>query len=189
MKTEQNEKQFSKVLIFQITAEDDWEEDIGAWRHKAQQVYRRPQGDWTVVTGGTTRYIYFVPQLSGSADTDPNSLDLPEWVSCYWDPQAGRWIMMLSGGGQAFQFFRLSEDVTGTVAMAQKCEWDGSNPTGDSLEVRNWSALLNASVTGYVFLGGIEATSKEWVFVQGGCIGGSGSGSGSGISWSSWSEF
>lgn len=99
-------------------------------------------------------------------------------------------LVDLSGGpgGASLQFFRLSEDVTSTIAMAQKCRWDGSNFTGDPIAVRNWSALLDASVTGYVFLAGIEATSKEWVFVQGGCIGGGSSSAGS-SSWSSWSEF
>lgn len=101
-------------------------------------------------------------------------------------------LVDLSGGpgGATYQFFRIEEAVTtATLVSAKRCLWDGSGVTGDVMEVRNWSGLLDGAPVGYVFLGGIEATSKEWVFVQGGCIGGGSGGGGGGSSWSAWNEF
>lgn len=81
-------------------------------------------------------------------------------------------------GGATLQFFRLTEDVSGTIAYGRKCRWDGTGETGDPLEIRNWDGLLDGALEGYKFLAGRVETDGEleWAFVQGRCIGESGGG-------------
>ncbi len=92
---------------------------------------------------------------------------------------AGKWFACASGGGGALQFFRLTSDVSGTIAYARRCDYAGTliDPGEDPTEVRNWRGLLDGAEEDYLFLGGIEQTSKEWVFVQGPCISGGSSSS------------
>ncbi len=140
------ELQSLKIALFTLVEDEEWEEDLGAWRHKAKPVGRKPQGNWDSHDASTIRYIYFLPQTTSDSGTDPNSEEFPELITCYWNKQAGRWIMLPSGGGPAMAFFRLDEDA-GTTVLLQAIRGNG-----DPEEVVNWSGLVDNAVEGYLGL-------------------------------------
>lgn len=100
-RAQKNEHQYAKILLFSLVAEEDWEEDIGAWRHRATPVYRKPQDEWEVAGDHSQRWIYFLPMTVGDGDSIPDSFPFPEWIPCFWDSQAGKWIVLQSGNGSA----------------------------------------------------------------------------------------
>ena len=94
-----NENQFTKLLTFAPEEGDqweDWEEYQGAWRHKAVPVYRKPQDEWDAATDFEPRWIYFRSKTVKD-DPEPADLDLPTWLTCFWDSQAGRWVLLAPG--------------------------------------------------------------------------------------------
>jgi len=90
--------------------DEDWEEadsdndDDNAWKVRATPVYRTPQGGWKPKPDSAEQTLWFVPELNGDEDTDPNSLTFPTWVTAVWDSQAGRWIVTLTSSSQIATF-------------------------------------------------------------------------------------
>jgi len=101
--SQKNENQYTKTLLFALAEDEEWEEDLGAWRHKAFPVYRAPQGEWTEFTEHKSRWIYFLPKTISGAP-EPDDMSFPEWIECRWDAQAGRWVILSPGGGGGSQF-------------------------------------------------------------------------------------
>lgn len=101
-----NERQYTKLLTYQL-ADGDWVQDGAAFKHRAIPVYRKPQADWGAVDAATQQWIWFVPKAMGA--DNPESAGLPEWIRCYWDGQAGRWVIV-GGGGASVSIVRFQFD-------------------------------------------------------------------------------
>lgn len=158
-RTQKNEHQYTKILLFSLLEEEEWEEDLGVWRHKAVPVYRKPQDQWTVASGQREHWIYFLPK-SISGEPEPASVDFPEWITCNWDSQSGRWIILPSGGGAAPAFFWLDGAVvTDQEIPAIRGSYLAAG-SGDPETVINWGAesagstgnMLDGAPDGYLGL-------------------------------------
>jgi hypothetical protein len=106
---EKNTNQPSKILLYSFEdPEGEWEQEGTDWWRWALPVYRMPQGSWDETTGFTRQKIWFIEKVFSEEPTDPNSLEFPPWLQCYWDSQAGRWVIISPGGGSgdyvAFEF-------------------------------------------------------------------------------------
>lgn len=145
-----NEHQYTKILLFQLTDGEEWEQDLGVWRHKAKPVYRKPQDEWEAATDNLDRWIYFLPK-SVVGEPDPESFEFPEWIACRWDSQGGRWVVIVDGGGEGFQAQGTLTDLAdgeghytgykvGTVQIVvSPCQPD---LVGEEVEVVDWSECI-----------------------------------------------
>lgn len=107
--SQKNPNQPTKILLYSFEEpEGEWEKEGDDWWRWALPVYRKPQASWDETEGFTRQKLWFVPRVFGDENTDPNGLDFAPWVQCYWDSQAGRWVLISPGGGSGdyivFQF-------------------------------------------------------------------------------------
>lgn len=170
-----NENQHTKILLLEPI--NSWEEyDDSAWRCLAKPVYRMPQSEWDIAVNHRERWIYLTPKSWGIID--PNTEDLPEWLHCYWDSQAGRWVAISGGGGSIENPLvhvkspaggcAASDATTGQMSGPHTCRRYTINPTtgaktdsGQDIEVWNdagsvggnrWCTALKNEAGMYVFV-------------------------------------
>jgi hypothetical protein len=119
--SEKNQNQPTKILLYSF--EDPtgaWEQEGTDWWRWALPVYRMPQASWDETTGFTRQKIWFIEKVFSESPTDPNSLEFPPWLQCYWDSQAGRWVIISPGGGSgdyvAFEFVDETSSSSGSAS-------------------------------------------------------------------------
>lgn len=83
-----------KILIYSIDTTSAWTQDGDDYWKWGTPVMRRPQGSWDTITDNTQQKLWLAPKLFGGAD--PDELNFEEWLQCYWDNQAGRWVVIAS---------------------------------------------------------------------------------------------
>ena len=115
--------------------DEDWveDEDDGAWYVKATPVYRVPQGGWKPKPDSAEQKLWFVPELNGTEDTDPNSLTFPDWVTAKWDSQAGRWLVSLVASGSDTVFALFSGHVLQSLEMVEASPYWRSDGGGSTV--------------------------------------------------------
>lgn len=95
-----NPNRITKLLLFAFEDPDaQWQPDGDDWFRWARPVYRKPQGSWAITEGFTRQKIWFIEKVYSETPTDPNDIDFPPWLQCYWDSQAGRWVVITPGSG------------------------------------------------------------------------------------------
>ena len=109
-----NENQFTKILMFKLDEDEEWEEVDGAYRRLAFHVYRRPQAQWDLIDDADPQWVWYVPQAMGFDNSE--GAELSEWIRCYWDSQAGRWVVL--SNGMTLCRFALTESLTSGIANA-----------------------------------------------------------------------
>ena len=91
-----DKNKYARTRLFETADDAQWkraEANSGSWSVAAKPVYRAPQGDWVSRDSAIANKIHFIPETFGSDDSaDPNDIELPKWMRCIWDPQAGRWV-------------------------------------------------------------------------------------------------
>ena len=88
-----NERQYAKVLMFELAVSSaDWNQEGSDYWQWAKPVYRKPQKSWDSTNGFTLQKIWYTDKLS-SDEREPDDIDFPKWIQCYWDSQAGRWLV------------------------------------------------------------------------------------------------
>jgi hypothetical protein len=98
--SEKNQNQPSKILLYFFEdPEGSWFEVEGDWYRWALPVYRTPQGSWEETEGFARQQIWFTSNIYSEAPVNPNDIEFPDWLQCYWDSQAGRWVILSPGGG------------------------------------------------------------------------------------------
>jgi hypothetical protein len=86
------------VLLFELESPGPtWKEEGSDYWNWAKPVYRKPQQSWDSTEGFTRQKIWYTKKITPD-ETDPNQIKFAEWIQCYWDSQAGRWVVLKSGG-------------------------------------------------------------------------------------------
>jgi hypothetical protein len=116
--SQKNQNQPTKILLYSFEdPEGEWEKVGDDWYRWALPVYRMPQGSWDETTGFTRQKIWFIEKTYSADPVDPNDIDLPPWLQCYWDSQAGRWVIITPGSGassQMVEFEIVADDSSGS---------------------------------------------------------------------------
>ena len=87
-------------------ADDSWTEDEGAWYlPDCVSVYRTPTGGWSERPDARKETLWFVPEISGDADTNPNAIGFTNWINAAYDRQAGRWVYLPNASGVVHVIF------------------------------------------------------------------------------------
>jgi hypothetical protein len=122
-----NRNQSTKILLHSFEdPSGQWEADGDDWYRWALPVYRMPQGSWAETTGFTRQKIWFIEKVFSEDPTNPNDIDFPPWVACYWDSQAGRWVVIKSGGGESLPPTEPNPGVV-TVEITGESDCDGES--------------------------------------------------------------
>jgi hypothetical protein len=128
-----SERQYTKVLKYEFEdPEGSWEQDGDDWWRWAKPVYRKPQASWDSTEGFTRQKVWYAERTTED-QSDPNNLEFPDWVHCYWDSQAGRWVLLYSepgSGGLSFIEFEITG--VGSVSTSSTSESTSSSSEGDS---------------------------------------------------------
>jgi hypothetical protein len=123
--SEKNQNQATKILLYSFEdPEGEWEQEGTDWWRWALPVYRMPQGSWDETQGFNRQKIWFIEKVFSEDPTDPNNLEFPPWVQCYWDSQAGRWVLISPGAGSGdyivFQFADLESSSSSSSSGADQ---------------------------------------------------------------------
>jgi hypothetical protein len=167
---ERNQNQFTKVLLWKF------ESDVGVWVKEGDDwyqwclpVYRKPQGSWDETTNFARQKVWFAEKAFSEESINPNDLDFTPWMQCYWDSQAGRWVVVSPSQPQsAILIMTPTAGIparVGTTLGVATCETysisSGNEliPTGNSVEVLNMTAT---PVEGDAY-GQAKRISGRWV--------------------------
>jgi hypothetical protein len=134
--SEKNQNRSAKVLLYSF--EDpggEWELEGDDWYRWALPVYRKPQGSWAETTGFTRQKIWFIEKVFSEAPVNPNDIDFPPWFQCYWDSQAGRWVIISPGGGASGDYiiFSFVEDESSSSGSGAESASESSSSSDDDL--------------------------------------------------------
>jgi hypothetical protein len=163
-----NPNRITKILLYSFEDPDgSWEAEGDDWYRWALPVYRMPQGSWSETTEFTRQKIWFTASLFGDAASDPNTIQFTPWLQCYWDSQAGRWVVLaIAGGGIIIMTPTAGIPArSGALLGHASCELYSINnaneliPTGNSLEILN---MTNTPVEGNAY-GQAKRVSGRWV--------------------------
>jgi hypothetical protein len=92
---ERNQNQFTKVLLWKFESEVGvWIKEGDDWYQWCLPVYRKPQGSWDETTNFARQKVWFIQKAFSEESINPNDLDFTPWMQCYWDSQAGRWVVV-----------------------------------------------------------------------------------------------
>jgi hypothetical protein len=91
-----------KLRMFQAPEDGEWEDvDDDKWKlDNCFPVYRKPQSTWEEQEDFPKQTIWFIPECHGSDDTGKPG-GLPKWILCYWNEQAGRWVVLSVAAGKS----------------------------------------------------------------------------------------
>lgn len=130
--TREYEHQYCKVLMWEFEDEaGSWEKDGDDWWRWCTPVYRKPQASWALAEGFQRQKIWFAEKII-EAGTDPNGIDWPDWIQCYWDGQAGRWVVMQSPPSAAGSMILFQIEDDGSDSFPLPPEVSGSASAGGS---------------------------------------------------------
>lgn len=120
-----NPNRITKILLYSFEdAEGAWEAEGDDWYRWALPVYRMPQGSWAETDGFTRQKIWFIERLFPGETTDPNEIEFSDWMQCYWDSQAGRWVILSPGSGGSD---REANPGVVTVAITGESDCEGES--------------------------------------------------------------
>jgi hypothetical protein len=135
--SEKNQNQPSKILLYFFEdPEGSWFEVEGDWYRWALPVYRTPQGSWEETEGFARQQIWFTSNIYSEAPVNPNDIDFPPWLQCYWDSQAGRWVILSPGGvasGDYIIFSFVEEESSSSGSGAESASESSSSSDDDLL--------------------------------------------------------
>ena len=136
--SQKNQNQPTKILLYSFEdPEGQWEQDGTDWYRWALPVYRMPQASWDETEGFTRQKIWFVEKVFSEDPTDPNDIDFPPWFQCYWDSQAGRWVIISSGGASGdYVVFEFASDGSSSVSSGSVSESSGGDDLPENCDER-----------------------------------------------------
>lgn len=127
--SEKNQNQPTKILLYSFEdPQGEWEQEGDDWWRWAMPVYRKPLGSWDETSGFTRQKIWFIEKVFSEEPTNPNDVDFPPWLQCYWDSQAGRWVILSPGGGSGdYVTFQFVDDASSSSSGSQLASGSGGS--------------------------------------------------------------